>query len=206
MDLSSGPGLLERLAIRVTSWSERWFPDAYVFALLALVVVVAAALLNGTPVTTVAQSFGDGFWGLIPFTMQMAIIVIGGYVVARSPVASLAIDALIKLPKSNRGAIVFVACIAILTSLLNWAFSTVFCALLVRALAKREDLRFDYRAASAAAYLGLGAVWALGISSSAAQLQANPKSMPEALLKISGVLPFTTLCVTLKRTTPSTIM
>ncbi len=48
----------------------------------------------------------------------------------------------------------------------------------------------DYRAAGAAAYLGLGAVWAMGLSSSAAQLQANPASMPPGLLEISGVLPF----------------
>ncbi len=35
----------------------------------------------------------------------------------------------------------------------------------------------DYRAAAAAAIIGMGATWALGISSSAAQLQAN-KSQP----------------------------
>ena len=49
----------------------------------------------------------------------------------------------------------------------------------------------DYRAAGAAAYLGLGAVWAMGLSSSAAQLQANPASMPPGLVEITGVLPFT---------------
>jgi short-chain fatty acids transporter len=49
----------------------------------------------------------------------------------------------------------------------------------------------DYRAASAAAYLGLGATWALGLSSSAAQLQANPASLPKPLLQITGVIPFT---------------
>ncbi len=49
----------------------------------------------------------------------------------------------------------------------------------------------DYRAAGAAAYLGLGAVWALGISSSAAQLQANPASLPPSILAITGVIPFT---------------
>jgi short-chain fatty acids transporter len=36
----------------------------------------------------------------------------------------------------------------------------------------------------------LGATWALGLSSSAAQLQANPASLPPALLSITGVLPF----------------
>lgn len=49
----------------------------------------------------------------------------------------------------------------------------------------------DYRAAGAAAYLGLGAVWALGLSSSAAQLQANPASLPPSILSITGVIPFT---------------
>jgi short-chain fatty acids transporter len=48
----------------------------------------------------------------------------------------------------------------------------------------------DYRAAGAAAYLGLGATWALGLSSSAAQLQANAGSLPKPLLQITGVIPF----------------
>ncbi|RZK90803.1 MAG: short-chain fatty acid transporter, partial [Methylobacterium sp.] len=48
----------------------------------------------------------------------------------------------------------------------------------------------DYRAAGAAAYLGLGATWAMGLSSSAAQLQANAASLPKALLPITGVIPF----------------
>jgi short-chain fatty acids transporter len=48
----------------------------------------------------------------------------------------------------------------------------------------------DYRAAGAAGYLGLGSVWALGISSSAAQLQANATSLPKPILAITGVIPF----------------
>lgn len=183
-------GGLEKIAISVTAWSEHWFPEAYVFALFALIIAVIAVLANGTSIAVVAQGFGDGFWGLIPFTMQMVMIVIGGYTVARSPVASRLIDLLIKVPKSPKGAVVFVAFAAILTSLVNWAFSSVFCALMVRAMAGRTGLRFDYRAASAAAYLGTGATWALGISSSAAQIEANPLSMPPGLLAISGVIPF----------------
>src|SRR5581483_8143939 len=41
----------------------------------------------------------------------------------------------------------------------------------------------------AAAYLGNGSVWALGLSSSAALLMATPGSIPANLLKISGVIP-----------------
>ena len=67
------------------------------------------------------------------------------------------------LPRSGRGAVGYVALVSMLASLLNWGFSLVFGGLLVRALARRDDLRMDYRAAGAAAYLGLGATWALGL-------------------------------------------
>ncbi|MFH7451098.1 short-chain fatty acid transporter, partial [Pseudomonas syringae pv. tagetis] len=35
------------------------------------------------------------------------------------------------------------------------------------------------------------AVWALGLSSSASQLQAIPASLPPSILAITGVIPFT---------------
>src|SRR5918911_1298573 len=73
---------LARLGIRFTAWAERWFPDAFIFVAIAVVIVALGALANGAPAAAVAQTFGDGFWSLIPFTMQMAFVTIGGYVVA----------------------------------------------------------------------------------------------------------------------------
>lgn len=181
---------LVRIALRLSAWAERWFPDAYVFAALAVVIVAVAALAMRAGPQDVAVAFGDGFWSLIPFTMQMAFIVIGGYVVATAPIVARLIDALAAVPKTGRGAVGYVAVVAMLASLLNWGFSLVFGGLLVRALARREELQMDYRAAGAAAYLGLGASWAMGLSSSAAQLQANPASIPKPLLAITGVIPF----------------
>ena len=75
-------------------------------------------------------------------------------------------------------------------SLVHWGLRLVLGSLLARALARREGLGLDYRAAGAACCLGTGSVWALGLSSSAAQLQANAGSMPPALLKVTGVIPF----------------
>lgn len=179
-----------RFALRCAAFGERWFPDAYVFAALGVVVVAACAIGFGASPRETATRFGEGYWSLIPFTMQMAFVVIGGYVVATAPVVARLVDRLARIPRSGRGAVAFVALLSMLSSLLSWGFSLVFGGLLVRALARREELDMDYRAAGAAAYLGLGAVWALGLSSSAAQLQANPASMPPGLLDITGVLPF----------------
>ena len=94
------------------------------------------------------------------------------------------------MPTTPRGAVAFVALMSCSVSLLNWGLSLVFSGLLARAIARRSDLRVDYRALGAAAYMGLGAVWALGLSSSAAQLQATPASLPPELLEITGVLGF----------------
>ena len=180
-----------RFALRCSSFAERWFPDSWVFAALAVIIVAVATMIMGAKPTDAAMAFGDGFWSLIPFTMQMAFVVIGGYVVASSPPAVKLIDRLARIPKNGRSAVAWVALISMVASLLNWGLSLVFGGLLVRALARRVDLKMDYRAAGAAAYLGLGAVWALGLSSSAAQLQANPASLPPSILSITGVIPFT---------------
>lgn len=184
-------GRLERWARRSCAWSERWIPDAYIFAALAVVIVAAAALLSGAAPAATAKAFGDGFWSLIPFTMQMSFIIIGGYVVASSPPAARLIDRLASLPRSGRSAVCWVALVSMCLSLLHWGLSCILGSLLVRALGRRTALRMDYRAAGAAAYLGMGSVWALGLSSSAAQLQANPASMPPSLLAVTGVIPFT---------------
>ena len=181
---------MARAALRSAAWSERWFPDAWVFAALGVVVVVVLALAFGGTPTATMNAFGNGFWSLIPFTMQMTFVVIGGYVLATAPVVARFIDVLARAPRTGRGAVVYVALVSMLASLLSWGFSLVFGGLLVRSLGRRSDLRMDYRAAGAAAYLGLGAIWAMGLSSSAAQLQANPASMPPGLLAITGVLPF----------------
>jgi short-chain fatty acids transporter len=189
--VAGGQGWLVRAALRCAAFAERWFPDAYVFAALGVVIVAVAAMAGGASPQATAAGFGKGFWSLIPFTMQMAFVVIGGYVVATAPVVARLIAWLARWPRTGRGAVAFVAVVGMLASLLSWGFSLVFGGLLVRALARRSELRMDYRAAGAAAYLGLGAVWAMGLSSSAAQLQANPASMPPGLLAITGVLPFT---------------
>ncbi len=181
---------MARLALRFTAWAETWFPDTFVFAAIAVVFVAAAALVNGSSPVAVTKAFGDGFWSLIVFSMQMAFVAITGYVVATSPPAARLITRLAMMPKTGPGAIAFIAFVSMSASFLNWGLSLVFSGLLARAMATRTELQMDYRAAGAAGYLGLGATWALGLSSSAAQLQANPASLPPALLKITGVLPF----------------
>jgi short-chain fatty acids transporter len=181
---------LVRLGLRLANWSERWFPDPLIFALVGIVVVFVAGLLLRQSPAELAIQGGKNFWTLVPFTMQMVMIIVGGYVVASTPIVYRAIRGLAGIPKSPRAAIAMVALFSMLTSLISWGLSLIFSGLFVRELAHRVK-GMDYRAAGAAAYLGLGAVWAMGLSSSAAMLMATKSAMPPSLFNISGVISLT---------------
>jgi short-chain fatty acids transporter len=181
---------LVRFGLGLANWSERWFPDPLIFALIGIVVVFGVGLLLHQSPAKLAIQGGKNFWSLVPFTMQMVMIIIGGYVVASTPIVYRAIRALAGIPKTPRQAIALVALFSMLTSLISWGLSLIFSGLFVRELAHRVK-GLDYRAAGGAAYLGLGAVWAMGLSSSAAMLMATKTAMPPSLFNISGLIPLT---------------
>src|SRR3954469_20845187 len=179
---------LARLGLRLSDWFERWFPDAFALALIAVVIVFAASVAAGASVFEAAQWFGSGFWDLMGFTLQVAMIIGTGYAVATSPPVFAIIRRLAAVPERPRSAVAFVALFSMLSSLLSWSFSLIFSGLLAREVTHRvRDA--DYRAVGAAGYLGVGSVWALGLSSSAALIMAAPASLPQSISHITGVIP-----------------
>src|SRR5258708_32469534 len=122
---------LARFSQRLVVFSERWFPDAYVFVLIAVIAIAIGTIAHGGSPLAVSRAFGDGFWNLIPFTMQMALVAIGGYVVAMSPPIAAALRRLAGVPSTARGAVVFVGVRRILLRLLTCGLSLVFSGLLV---------------------------------------------------------------------------
>jgi short-chain fatty acids transporter len=179
---------LARLGLKLSDWFEKWFPDAFALALAAVAIVFVASLAAGSTVLDTAQRFGTGFWDLVAFTMQMSMIVVTGYAVATAPPVYKVVRLLARVPATGRGAAAYVGMFSMLSSLVSWSFSLIFSALLAREVTQRVR-GADYRAIGAAAYLGVGSVWALGLSSSAALIMANPASLPDAIERISGVIP-----------------
>ncbi len=193
------PGMLERWARAIAAFAERFVPDAFVFALVGtMLVVVAAVAGGGAGPTRVVELWGKGFWELLPFTLQMVMVVITGYVLATAPAVYRAIAWLAAVPKTGHGAVAFVALFAMLSSWLNWGFSLMFSAMLAREVARRVPTA-DYRALAASSFLGLGSVWAQGLSGSAALQMATPAAMTPAIREIvargdvapGGVIPLT---------------
>ena len=192
------PGLIARAAIRLTAWTEKWIPDAFIFALVATFIVFGAALI-ATPstFTQVIDAWGDGFWDLIPFTLQMSLIIITGHVLATSAPMGRAIRAIAGKPATARGAVALVTFFALATSWFNWGFSLIFSAVLAKEVARRVP-GVDYRALAAASVLGIGSIWAQGLSGSAALQMATPGALQPQIRDIvanggmvpGGIIPF----------------
>ncbi|HEX6213293.1 MAG TPA: TIGR00366 family protein, partial [Vicinamibacterales bacterium] len=192
------PGLVARAAIRLTAWTEKWIPDAFIFALLATFIVFAAALIwTPSSFAQVVDAWGNGFWDLIPFTLQMSLIIITGHVLATSAPMGKAIRAIAGWPRTPRGAVALVTFFALATSWFNWGFSLIFSAVLAKEVARRVS-GVDYRALAAASVLGLGSIWAQGLSGSAALQMATPGALQPQIRDIvanggvvpGGIIPF----------------
>jgi short-chain fatty acids transporter len=186
--------LLERLALRVVAALERHLPDALIFALLATGLVLLAALgLSPSGQSRLelcgklVDGWGSGFFSLLPFTLQMVMIIICGHTVASAPPVRRLLYRLAAVPVTARGAVAWVTLLALVTSWFNWGFSLIFSALLARAVAQnlqRRGTAVDYRALAAASFLGLGSIWAQGLSGSAALQMATPGTLSESLRHI----------------------
>jgi short-chain fatty acids transporter len=196
--MTEQPGPVARAALALTDWSERWLPDAFIFALLATVIVIAAALIaTGATPLQVVDAWGRGFWELIPFTLQMALIIITGHVLATSPPMGSLIRAIASWPRTPRGAVALVTFVTLVASWFNWGFSLVFGAVLAIEVARRVD-GVDYRALAAASVLGLGSIWAQGLSGSAALQMATAGALQPQIREIvahgglvpGGIIPF----------------
>jgi short-chain fatty acids transporter len=190
--MTEQPGPVARAALALTDWSERWLPDAFIFALLATVLVIVAAL-TATPSgpLQIVDAWGRGFWELIPFTLQMALIIITGHVLATSPPMGRIIRMIASWPRTPRGAVALVTFFTLAASWFNWGFSLVFGAVLGIEVARRVE-GVDYRALAAASVLGLGSIWAQGLSGSAALQMATAGALQPQIRDIvahGGVVP-----------------
>ena len=60
---SASERLPARIGVALSNWSERWFPDPLVFALLGVVAVFLIGLAAGENPSTLAIQAGKGIFG-----------------------------------------------------------------------------------------------------------------------------------------------
>lgn len=144
---------------------ERYLPDPFLFVIILTLVVfgMGLGLTGSTPVEMVAF-WGEGFWALLAFSMQMVLVLVTGFVLASSPIFKKGLGKLASFATSPGSAIIWVTLVSLAASWINWGFGLVIGALFAKELAKRVE-NVDYRLLIASAYSGF-IIWHAGFSGS----------------------------------------
>ncbi|MGW8123707.1 short-chain fatty acid transporter [Roseivirga echinicomitans] len=99
-----------------------------------------------------------GFWELLEFTMQMALILILGHALALTPFVNSIIDRFTVYCNTSAKAAFTISLLTILVSLVNWGLCLVFGAIFARKVAERAKAngwKMNYPLLGAAGYSGM---------------------------------------------------
>lgn len=144
---------------------QNYLPDPFLFAvILTLIVFVAGMGVTSQGPLEMINHWGNGFWGLLAFAMQMALVLVTGHTLASAPIVKRFLVALAKPCKTPLQAIVAVTFVSAIACWINWGFGLVVGALYAKELA-RQVKGVDYRLLIASAYSGF-VVWHAGLSGS----------------------------------------
>jgi short-chain fatty acids transporter len=177
-------------------------PDPFVFAIgLTLLTMALAVLTQGQAPTRVLQSWGDGFWSLLAFTAQMAVILAMGYVLAISPIVDGFLNRIVRRVRRPATAIIVATLVGAIGSYLNWGFGLVIGGIVARKLALHVK-GVHYPLIIAGAYSGF-TFYGLGFSATIPVLISTPGHSLESKMGLIGLgqtifsLPMllTSLCV-----------
>ncbi|MCO7189318.1 MULTISPECIES: TIGR00366 family protein [unclassified Pseudoalteromonas] len=174
--------MLNRITQPLSRLVERYLPDPYIFVcLLTMLVLALASMFTPTTPTEALSIWGQGFWNLLQFAMQMLLILVCGYMLASTRPCVMALNKLATFARTPAQAIMLVTLVAMLASWLNWGFGLVVGALFAKALARQVAV--DYRLLVASAYSGF-IVWHGGLAGSVPLTIATTGHFAEAQIGI----------------------
>jgi short-chain fatty acids transporter len=166
----------------------RQMPDAMSTAVGMLLLLAVWALAIGNSGAAVMDAFYRGLWMLLPFTMQMALILVLSSTLGEAPVFRRAISRLSRLPRT-RAQVFALSCLAIAClAYLYWGLAMALGPLVAVYFAReaeRKGIEVDFPfllATTASAQ----AIWQFGLSASAPLLMNTPGHFLE---KQTGLMP-----------------
>jgi short-chain fatty acids transporter len=164
---------------------RRYLPDPFVFAIgLTLLTMILAVLVESKGPVDVVSSWGKGFWNLLSFTTQMAVILAMGYVLATAPLIDRMLNKIVGMVHRPATAIVVATLAGCIGSYLNWGFGLVIGGVIAKKLALKVK-GVHYPLIIAAAYSGF-TMYGLGFSASIPVLISTKGHPLEAQM---GVIP-----------------
>ncbi|MFC6734583.1 MULTISPECIES: short-chain fatty acid transporter [unclassified Haladaptatus] len=174
----SSETLIQRAGYRLAGVVERWMPSPFLFVLiLSYVTFVLGMVIEGTGPSEMVMHWFDGFWLFLTFAMQMALILLTGYMVAYHPKVNGAVVRLTHIPRTSGQAVMLVGVFAMVMAWVHWGLGLILGAIIAREMGKtahQKGIDIHYPLLCVAGYMGLGLTWHWGLSASASLLLATP--------------------------------
>ena len=144
---------------------RKFTPDPFVIAiLLTALTMILATIYTQHSATDVVQVWGGSFWELAEFTLMMAMILLGGYVVAVSPPVKKLLLFFVSFVSTPVQAVLFCTLISCAASYINWGFGLVVGGIVALEVGKKVP-KAPFRLLVASSYSGF-LVWHAGLSGS----------------------------------------
>ncbi|HTS29874.1 MAG TPA: TIGR00366 family protein [Bryobacteraceae bacterium] len=176
---------------RFANLMSRWVPDAITAGVILTLFTMGAALALGSRPPQAMEAYHQGLWMLLPFTMQMTLILLLSMALSTTPLFRRGIARLARIPNSRNQVIALAFVVCGVTSYLYWGLGYALnpiVAIYFAAAAERKNIAIDFPyllAVTTAAQ----ALWQYGLSSSGPLLVATQGHFLE---KTIGVIPLST--------------
>jgi short-chain fatty acids transporter len=181
----------ERGLDRFANLMSRWVPDAVSAGVILTFLTLAIALGLGNTPSRVLEAYHQGLWMLLPFTMQMTLILVLSMALATTTFFRGIVARLARVPKTRNQfiALAFLACGA--TSYAYWGLGYALnpmVAIYFATEAERRGIAIDFPFLLAVT-TAASSLWQYGLSASAPLLVATQGHFLQPTI---GVIPLST--------------
>lgn len=188
------------------NWCNRCIPNALVLAfLLTLLVAVLSVVFVCSPLivstetkTSLLDAWTAGFWNLLTFAMQMALVMLTGYVLASAPVVKRGLTKLAAIPNSAVSAFLLCGITTLILFWIHWGLGMMASIVLAQqVLAASRRKGYHIHMPSLVAYVYATELCCNGISQAAPLYGATPNylasltSDPAAAAFVGEIVPLT---------------
>ncbi|RPF54249.1 short-chain fatty acid transporter [Aquisalibacillus elongatus] len=176
---------MRRMTNFFTNLMNKYLPDPFVIAvILTAAAIVLGMVIEGAGFIETTEYWGNGFWDLLGFTMQMTLILLTGYVLAKTPLVDNLINKSISGIRNPKTAVITATLFSGIGSLLNWGFGLIIGGIVAQKLAIQVK-GVHYPLIIAAGYSGFS-LYGLGLSGTVPVTIATPDHF---LAEQIGVIP-----------------
>jgi short-chain fatty acids transporter len=171
-----------------TQFMGRLVPDAITTSIALLLILAGMAVALGDPVAKTVDAYYQGLWMLLPFTMQMTLIITLSSVLGATPFFRAAIASLSRMPRNTTQVVALSVLVAGFASYLYWGLGMALSPLVAIHFAReaeRKRIAVDFLFLLALLWAA-NSLWQYGLSASAPLLMATPGHFLE---KMTGVVP-----------------